>query len=127
MQGLEIWSIFGQYSQHLVDTATFKCRWNIGRLSVVYNTMYFRVFLKASSILETSSTGDQKCYGPYDNDNDDVHENVAEKSTLHPLNIFAIILIRHVTYKKAILFGAEERWLCPISDSDVQQLIQRSI
>ena len=59
--------------------------------------MYFRVFLKASSILETSSPGDQKCYGPYDNDNDDVHENVAEKSTLHPLNIFAIILIPHVT------------------------------
>ena len=97
MQGLEISSIFGQYSQHLVDTVTFKCRWNIGRLSVVYNTLCFRVFLKASSILETSSTGDQKCYGPYDNDNVDVHENVAEKSTLHPLNIFAIILIRNVT------------------------------
>ena len=47
--------------------------------------------------METSSPGDQKCYGPYDNDNDDVHENVAEKSTFHPLNIFAIILIPHVT------------------------------
>ena len=52
-------AIFGQYSQHLVDTVTFKCRWNIGRLSVVYNTMcFFRVFLKVSSILETSITGD---------------------------------------------------------------------
>ena len=50
--------------------------------------MCFRVFLKASSILETSSTGDQKCYGPYDNDNVDVHENVAEKSTLHPFKHF---------------------------------------
>ena len=66
MQGLEIRSIFGQFSQHLVDTVTFKCQWNIGRLSVVYNTMCFRVFLNVSSILETSSTGDQKCYGPYD-------------------------------------------------------------
>ena len=50
--------------------------------------MCFRVFLKASSILETSSTGDQKCYGPCDNDNVDVHENVAEKSTLHPFKHF---------------------------------------
>ena len=88
MQGLEIRSIFGQYSQHLVDRVTFKCRWNNCRLSVVYNTLCFRVFLKASSILETSSTGDQKCYGPYDNDNVDVHENVAEKSTLHPFKHF---------------------------------------
>ena len=88
MQDLEIQSIFGQYSQHLVDTVTFKCQWNIGWLSVVYNTMCFRVFLKASSILETSSTSDQKCYGPYDNENVDVHENVAEKSTLHPFKHF---------------------------------------
>ena len=28
--------------------------------------MGFRVFLKVSSILETSSKGDRKCYGPYD-------------------------------------------------------------
>ena len=40
------------------------CWWYIDQLS--YNTMCFRVFFKASSILEMSSTGDRKCYGPYD-------------------------------------------------------------
>ena len=90
MQGLEIRSIFGQFSQHLVDTVTFKCQWNIGWLSVVYNTMCFRVFLNVSSILETSSTGDQKCYGPWTlwYDNIDIHENASEKSTSHPLKHF---------------------------------------
>ena len=47
-----------------VSGISVNCRWYIDQLS--YNTMCFRVFSKASSILETSSTGDQRCYGPYD-------------------------------------------------------------
>ena len=130
VQRLEIQSIFGRYgSQHLDDTVTFKCWWNIGRLSVVYNTMRFRVFLKASSILETSSTGDQKCYRPYDTTTSTSMKTSLNNRLHILLNICAIILICHVTLikKKGILFGAEERWPRPILDSDIQQLIQRSI
>ena len=123
LQGLEIRSKFGWFSsQHLVDTVTFKCWWNISQLLVVYNTMCFRVFLKVSSILKTSSTGDQKYYGRYDTT---TSQKINWLRIL--LNIFTIIPIRHVTQKKRILFVPEDRWLRPISDSDVQQLIQRSL
>ena len=98
LQRLEIRSIFGRYSsQHLDDTVTFKCWWNISRLSGVYNTMCFRVFLKASSILETSGTSDQKCYGPYDMTMS-MSMKTSQKNRLRILlNIFAIIPIHHVT------------------------------
>ena len=101
VQRLEIQSIFGRYgSQHLDDTVTFKCWWNIGRLSVVYNTMRFRVFLKASSILETSSTGDQKCYRPYDTTTSTSIKTSLNNRLHILLNICAIILICHVTLIK---------------------------
>ena len=51
-------------------------------------------------------------------DNGDVHVNVAEKQTSHHFKLFAIIPIRHVTLKKGILAGAEERGTRSSSDRD---------
>ena len=92
---VNIWLVIS--SQHLDNTVTFKCWWNIGRLSGVYNTMCFRVSLKASSILEMSSTGDQKCYGPYDTTMSTSMKTSLKNRFRILLNIFAIIPICHVT------------------------------
>ena len=78
------------------------CWWYINWLS--YNFMCHRVFLKAFSVLKASGMGDQKCDGWY---------NLTTSTS-----IFAIILFRHVTQKKGILFGDERKWSHPISDID---------